>query len=461
MTEGNIRLAEFLRERCARGEYGLKYLNRECTLICIPWTVAPKQTEELPNEFQLFREWAVLSHQRRHNGEMAEINEAPTLQKHRFRNALSRANGIKVRQDIAIDGGRVCEFVPSRRPSEQRTLKPACEASQDRCDAGSFLSEMDMDYRQVEFSPRPCEGNGLGSEYLPQDMPQFFQDYAAQTSEQDDLERLLDGMMPDVTAPSINQQTYGASVCPIASSDEAVHFTVKLRFRQEEVFRSHVTNLYGCRLYYGHNTENISWLLEKGNLFNQVRPLKYDKDTLFGPEMLQQIKLPNPDQFMKSALQKNKTDAILNNMDRGLILWLDHNLSMDRRGVPDVYAMRLCQTRIFPVTEDENPVEPLARQQWTKIFDAEMFCRQLALTENPCNPCPKYPRPSFTLSLGQRVTDTQSPQILVSVTVTIQRAHQLVQIGVDNSADVKISNATSLDETARSLARALKEMQIN
>ena len=99
--------------------------------------------------------------------------------------------------------------------------------------------------------------------------------------------------------------------------------------------------------------------------------------------------------------------------------------------------------------------------QWTKIFDAEMFCRQLALTENPCNPCPKYPRPSFTLSLGQRVTDTQSPQILVSVTVTIQRAHQLVQIGVDNSADVKISNATSLDETARSLARALKEMQIN
>ena len=59
----------------------------------------------------------MLSHQRRHNGEMAEINEAPTLQKHRFRNALSRANGIKVRQDIAIDGGRVCEF---GKPSQPR-----------------------------------------------------------------------------------------------------------------------------------------------------------------------------------------------------------------------------------------------------------------------------------------------------------------------------------------------------
>ena len=37
--------------------------------------------------------------------------ELPTNQKHRFRNALARANGIVYRHDIKVEGARVYEFV--------------------------------------------------------------------------------------------------------------------------------------------------------------------------------------------------------------------------------------------------------------------------------------------------------------------------------------------------------------
>ena len=37
--------------------------------------------------------------------------ETPTLQKHRFRNALAKANGIKYRDDYKINGARIYQFV--------------------------------------------------------------------------------------------------------------------------------------------------------------------------------------------------------------------------------------------------------------------------------------------------------------------------------------------------------------
>jgi len=50
-----VRLATFLRERCARNQYGLRYLNPEQTLILIPWPVVPRDNEESPPGFQMFQ----------------------------------------------------------------------------------------------------------------------------------------------------------------------------------------------------------------------------------------------------------------------------------------------------------------------------------------------------------------------------------------------------------------------
>ena len=49
---------------------------------------------------------------------------------------------------------------------------------------------------------------------------------------------------------------------------------------------------------------------------------------------------------MRSSLQKEKTQAILQNMERGLLLYIDRSSQSTQLNVPDVFAMRLCQTRV-------------------------------------------------------------------------------------------------------------------
>lgn len=53
---------------------------------------------------------------------------------------------------------------------------------------------------------------------------------------------------------------------------------------------------------------------------------------------------------MRTERQKEKTDSILKNMERGLILYLDDSNAVQHSGIPDVYAMRLCQTRVSTLT---------------------------------------------------------------------------------------------------------------
>ena len=49
------KLAEFLRTRCLRGLYGLRFIDVEQTILYIPWANVPRPNEELPAEFEMFR----------------------------------------------------------------------------------------------------------------------------------------------------------------------------------------------------------------------------------------------------------------------------------------------------------------------------------------------------------------------------------------------------------------------
>ena len=64
------------------------------------------------------QEWAVLSFQRRGNRDAKERRETPTQEKHRFRNALARANGIVYRKDIKVDGARVYQFIGKKQKNK-------------------------------------------------------------------------------------------------------------------------------------------------------------------------------------------------------------------------------------------------------------------------------------------------------------------------------------------------------
>jgi len=98
--------------------------------------------------------------------------------------------------------------------------------------------------------------------------------------------------------------------------------------------------------------------------------------------------------------------------------------------------------------------------QWAKVFDGKEFCNKVAAAEQATNAIENYPSPSFSFSLGQRPANSEERSLLlVCLTVTVQRAQQLVQSRLDSVAgsDVCISQITSTDEEARTLANQLTE----
>ena len=62
------------------------------------------------------------------------------------------------------------------------------------------------------------------------------------------------------------------------------------------------------------------------------------------------FQLPRPDQYMISPVQSDKTRAIFQNMERGLIIGVEHINDSSQFGIPDVYVNRLCQTRVSHLT---------------------------------------------------------------------------------------------------------------
>jgi len=152
-------------------------------------------------------------------------------------------------------------------------------------------------------------------------------------------------------------------------------------------------------------------------------------------------------------MQMDKTMTILNNMDRGIVLWLDWSRSSLFREIPDVYAVRLCQTRIYSFINDFSPVnclpESLKRLEPAQVFSAEKFCLLLEnhVIDPVSQPCPSS---TFALAFGQKVasrTDNLST-VLASCLVTVERARTALDSVLDGNA-VCISDVTSGDNEAR------------
>jgi len=247
---------------------------------------------------------------------------------------------------------------------------------------------------------------------------------------------------------------------PLDTYPNECQLSVKVRFRNLEAASSpqmNVTNSSGCRLFSGNNIHDISSLLEPDHLTQITGSCRRNPDELFGPGCLQQIRLPDPGPLMRSKVQLQKTSTILSNMERGMILWMEWKDSRFFRGIPDVMALRLCQTRIFPFNKKSSPINcfprSLTRLQPVRVFSAEIFCQQL----DQCirDQSHQFPATSVSFALGQKVAEQIDDlnNVIVSMSVTVERARFVLDSVLDRDG-VCISDMNSSDHEARWLAKA-------
>jgi len=505
------KLAEFLRTRCLRGLYGLRFIDVEQTILYIPWANVPRPNEELPAEFEMFREWTALSFRRRGNGKaLAELKEPPTGQKHRFRNALNRANGLIARPDINIEGGRVFQFVEKKKSSSQGNKNSSSSNVQRPSTTTPSLQEV-FTCAATPQQFHPIEATGMTVRTVVQQqhvveqtanisnnsinyiddrshmmIDELFQELSptdfpmhAQTQQLPSQMTLppckmmlapnQTQLLPKQSTPFVDyhvQQNQRENFCmevsnsPTNTYTNECFLTLKVKFRNLESSGFNVTNSTGCRIYFGNNIHDISSLLEPGHLHDILKPFKRTQDELFGPDSLHQIRLPDPSQLMRSSTQMNKTTEILNNMDRGLLLWMDWKNADLFKGIPDVNALRLCQTRVFPFGNFYVPANcqpgSLKRLQPVCMFSAETFCNQLE--EYRTDKSRPSPTTSFSFALGQAVDERMSDlsNVLVSCSFTVERARRVIDEALDTDG-VCISDMSSSDQEARWLEHTLRK----
>lgn len=503
------KMAAFLKERCDKGMYGLQYLNPQRTHIRIPWPTVPRANEEVTESCHMFTEWAYLSFRKRGNrGEQLET-EPLSAQKHRFRNALARADGLRFCKELSSDGIRVYEFADTKREREasdngnhrngggnspSNYCLPSTPPNIDPSDSRSTIEYREWDTLSpatVTSSSSPGHTPGYQQAAV---MHQYPPAYTGGQMPPDPVYNMDDGeqvtslttLLEDIgiPGPDIPTTTYQNNYQPYAPVDSTPqnyqsqnnghlavpsivrgpsapdhHLEIRVMYKGEEVMKRLVTNSIGFRVYSGNNIPDMSRLLDNEQRAQLGQLTRYHCEQLYGPDSIEQIEMPIA--HNQPSNQHERTLQILTNMDRGLIFYMEHSMCEHfpyiNTSLPSVYSIRLCQTRVFPYESnvqgrEELEREGLKRMSWAKIFDAGDFVRQFEYWRNGGGPTPCA---TIKLSVGQKPKPRENN--LVSISVTVAKAKALIdQHELEQLEDICISDKNSMDVAAQIIQSKIK-----
>ncbi|XP_029350690.1 interferon regulatory factor 5 [Echeneis naucrates] len=469
-----IRLKPWLLAQVNSGRYpGLKWLSLEHRLFQIPWKHATRHTVLSEEENTIFKAWAL------ETGKYQEgVDEPdPAKWKANLRCALNKSREFQLKFDGTKETPvqpykiyEVCEQPgnPDGVDEEDEEMPNLMDLTinpriSDPPSFSSFSAPSEVNQFSLSsngtFGPPPVIPMHLVTDRVlpmtsdlqgqlvdqrkfvhPVGLPNGLQDLNSLPPSASSAPPVVD-LMEASTMGAMETQgdTQTQQPCYLLSSIPLTDLDLKFQYRGRTTGSLTVSNPQGCRLYFGH-----------------LEPTPEQVD-LFGPVNLQQVRFPGTSEIQNQK-QQFYTEALLDVMDRGLILEICEQ---------DIYAVRLCQCKVFwsgPGMPEQGPPNPMEREKKIKVFSLNDFLQGLILFQKGEAPHP----PPFEIyfCFGEDWPDKKPKEkklIIVQVVPVVARILTEMFSGElswsTDSIRLQISNPDVKDQTVEQFKELQKLLQ--